>query len=368
MRLDRSTRPAAPTGADQASPLLVFLALLLLVLGLIRTSPVLGGQPGRAHSSRGWASAGLLATGWDERYLTLWRLNERQASNSAQSEPGLPPAGEVSGASYRPVPETLRPRSWERDPATIARQAAATVAEQLAAYPRLASYQERAQRAADRILYLQPLDFLIWAWFDRQPAQRDELLQLARREPEAAFSALDAQAVWPSPRAEVLLRSPAQYDVDDDRILVNLGGAAEPAAHRVLVHELWHATPDQRIRASVDGERFLTTGFWSARWDHRQEAWLPVEDARGLVFEPWLLGEAMTYRLERDGTRQQPETHERVRQAALFLDRVEALIGPEQLLRLYLHSDDDGFIAEVYAHRPLLAEYFNGEAPPDFHS
>jgi hypothetical protein len=330
----------APSPADRTGGLLVLLGLLALLLGLIRTSPLLGGGS-PAGSTSGWAAASLL--------------------------PGLPSLNQLD-APARPEPAGLLPRSWSRPPALFAEQAADTVADELAAYPRLAAFQDRVHRAAGRVQYLQPVEFLIWVWFDRRPDLRDELLALYQRQPEAALRTLDEQGVWPSARAELLLQSPAQYDADDDLILINLGSTDERAAHQVLVHELWHATPELRRHIASNGDPLLTNGFWSERWDERAALWLPIEDSRGLVFQPWLLDEAMAYRLERASTRRQPETHDRVREAAAFLDRVEELIGPERLLTLYLRSDDDGFMAEVHARRPLLAEYFDRQAPADLRS
>lgn len=270
------------------------------------------------------------------------------------------PAGSSTGSN---LPPALQPLPWSRPPAELAARATATVTRQLEPYPGLVRYQDRARRAEARVQFLQPFEFLIWVWLDRQPELRDRLLATYQRDQRAALAEASRADIWPSPRAELLLDLPAQFDADEDLILINLGATGEAEAHQVLVHELWHATPDLRAGQNGDGEHILTTGFWSERWDRRHGVWIPIDDPRGLIFEPWLLDEAMAFRLERAGTEREPLSHERIHQAAEFLDRVEELLGPERLLTLYLTSDDDGFMEDVRARRAVLARYFSEPDP-----
>jgi hypothetical protein len=262
-------------------------------------------------------------------------------------------------ATPAPLPPAFRTLVWSRPEQEALAEARQAVDTQLAEYPALAPYRERLMaQVGQRVRFLSPLEYLIWVSYDRQPAHRDQLLTLYQQDPSAALKQTAQEGLWPSNRSELLLESPGQFDVDEELVLVNRGETDDDEAKSVLVHELWHALPHVRLRQDADGAVYRTSGFWTQRQDVATGVWAPLESRNGLIFPAYLLDEAMAYRQEWRGTGLQPKTNQAVEHAARMFDRVEAILGPERLLSLYLESDEQGFLQELDAHRDELAEFF----------
>jgi hypothetical protein len=260
------------------------------------------------------------------------------------------------------LPAAFERKRWTRATNEVLANAAGIVSDQLETYPALSAYQPRLQRAVQRVSFVDPLEYLIHVVYDRKPAQREQALMLLLEDPSLALGKLADDRLWPSARAELVLDSKAHFDTDDDRVLVNLGATSEHEALTVVVHELWHALPEHRYSSDSEGRTVLTTGFWSERW---QDAlgWVGDEDRHGLIFATYLLDEAMAYRLEWRGMNKEPQTHDDVRRAASFLERVESRLGAERLLTLYLLSDQSGFFQAVHEQREALPEFFATSGP-----
>lgn len=276
--------------------------------------------------------------------VRLRRTGEPSPSNGASRPPQADPG----------LPEAFRSQPWSARSAEWLAAASGAVAGQLAILPDPAPFEARLARAAERVQFLVPFAYLVRAAYSSEPELRDELLELYRRDPQAAIHRLDELGLWPGGTGEALLASRAYYDPDEDRVLVNLGATREAQAFAVLVHELWHALPEPRVLLRDDGSRVRVTGFLLLRWDAHFQAWVPDEERRDPVVTSATLHEAMVFRLEWQVVGAEPATNAPVRAAAVLLDRLEASAsggGRARLLALYLASDLDGLYRALDALR-----------------
>lgn len=217
-----------------------------------------------------------------------------------------------------------------------------------------AEYARRIGPIAERVDFQAPFEFLVTSYFEREPARRDALLDLYARGPRRAISELGP--TFPTPHAEMILSTFACYDVNADRIRVNLGSVPEHEAARVLVHEFWHALPDLRTWDAGTGAIFRATGFWTQRRRPDAVIWDPVDEVNGLPVSPYLLNEAMATRMEVRYAG--PLRFERpdLEPADSFLTRLTAAAGAADVMHAYLGSQPVELTELVSRHRAALSE------------
>jgi hypothetical protein len=154
----------------------------------------------------------------------------------------------------------------------------------------------------------------------------------------------------------MILATYAYYDLDADRIFVNVAQVPQAELRRVLVHESWHAMPRLSTWTDQSGTPLRASGFWSQEHRAGPRAWLPVEDRGDLPYEPYLLNEGMATLMETRYAGPSRFAQKDVVQVQQFLAHLMEVAGPRDVMRSYLESKPDGLVAVVNAHRESLPE------------
>src|SRR5207249_8044696 len=149
--------------------------------------------------------------------------------------------------------------AWPVDHAALLADAQRRAADELAQSDAPACYAAMLPSIASRVAFLSPFEFLVVGYYDHDPATRDALLRLYRDDPQQAERRLSG--IWPSPRAEMLVRTRAFFDLDTNQVYLNTGAVEPELATNVLVHEFWHALANVRLSRAADGTLSRTTGF-----------------------------------------------------------------------------------------------------------
>jgi hypothetical protein len=278
----------------------------------------------------------VLALSW------LW-----PASAAASDE--APCSGHLDVATVRPAPPDARvevlPTSFRGRPHTVDQQQLLTVAQrrvlaELADVGAASCYASMVPTIADRTAFLAPLEFLAVSYYDRDWNARDGLLQLYRSDPQQAVQSISS--FWPSPRAEMMMSTPAFFDIDTDQIYVNLGALSDEQALNVVVHEFWHALADVDAGTRPDGTPTRTTGFWTEAQADGSKVWRPVDEfvAGGVL--TYMMNEAAAVEMEQTAT---GRPHDGMRpdlaDALDTLHELFALAGRDHVIQLYLSSRSD---------------------------
>jgi hypothetical protein len=266
------------------------------------------------------------------------------------SEP--PRIAAPSAAEGLPRPFAFQP--WRDDPRKLLGRTAEAVVAQADASGVDACFRSKPASIVERVDLLSPFEFLAIASTGADREERDALLAAYERDPREAIRRLGP--LYPSPKGEMLLATLAYYDVDADRIRVNLGMVGQDLAPRVLVHEFWHAMPDARAWDGAGGEAFRATGFWTHERKPGTRTWVPLDDANGLPFPPYLLDEAMATAMETRFAGPPPRPRPDLDAAQRFLDRLMAVAGQADVMRAYLDSRPADLKAMVESHRAELAD------------
>lgn len=246
------------------------------------------------------------------------------------------------------------PSSRPLDRGGLLREVSAVVSRQVQEVGAPDEYARRIGPIAERVDFQAPFEFLVTSYFEREPARRDALLGLYAREPRQAIRELGP--AFPSPRAEMILSTFAYYDVNADRIRVNLGRVPEHEAARVLVHEFWHALPDLRTWDAGNGAFLRATGFWTQRRRPDVAIWDPVDETHGLPVSPYLLNEAIATRMEVSYAGPLRFKRPDLEPADSFLTRLTAAAGTADVMHAYLGSQPVELMELAGQHRAALPE------------
>jgi hypothetical protein len=314
-------------------------------VGARRPPPARGVDPGAASPRRRRLLGRLaLAAG----ALALWPSESLAAMGPLGPEPGgvRRAAGEL--------PPTFAPPARPLDRTAALAEARAVVARQAGEVGASPAHVARVAAVAERTSFQDPYEFLVTSYFERDPDRRDALLALYARDPRAAVRELGP--AFPSPRAEMILATLAYYDIEADRVRVNLGRVTETDATRVLVHELWHALPDVRTWRDGAGLTHRATGFWSQARRPGAATWEAEDDPRGLPYAPYLLNEALAARMEAAHAGPPPFTRPDLEAASGFLARLIEAAGPQEVMRTYLASDPAALRELARRHRAAVPE------------
>ena len=197
-------------------------------------------------------------------------------------------------------------------------------------------YLEKPARIASRVDFLSPFEFLVVTIFDQEPEKRDALLDQYVGDPRGAIKQLGE--AFPSTRAQATMAAFAYYDVNSDRVRVNMARVPPEQLRRVLVHEFWHAMPRARTWTEPDGRTLRASGFWLQEQRHGRRVWVPVEDRRGLPYASYLLDEAMATLMEMKYAGPSPYARTDLLEVTGFLGRLMGVAGSEAVFRQYLES------------------------------
>jgi len=240
------------------------------------------------------------------------------------------------------------------DQAAVLREVADVVqrqAEDVGADP---CFQQKASAIAQRIDFLSPFEFLVMSYYEQDPARRDALLDRYATDPHGAIA--DVAQIAPTPRAQMLMATYAYYSVESDHILVNVARVPPSELRRVLVHESWHSMPRTRTWTDTGGVGTRVSGFWTQERRAATRVWVPTEDRDELPFEPYLLNEGMATLMEVRYAGPSRFAQKDVEEVRMFLEHVMAVSGSDDVIRTYLDSQPDAFVAVVDAHRNSLPE------------
>jgi hypothetical protein len=262
------------------------------------------------------------------------------------------PVAPAGNAADLPAPFGYRPGNFDR--AAVLRDVSDVVKQQAAGLGVDACYQQKIPGISQRIDFLSPAEFLIVSLYGQDLPRRDALLDRYASDPKGAIGEL-AQ-VAPTPRAQMILATYAYYDLDADRIFVNVAQVPQAELRRVLVHESWHAMPRLSTWTDQSGTPLRASGFWSQEHRAGPRAWLPVEDRGDLPYEPYLLNEGMATLMETRYAGPSRFAQKDVVQVQQFLAHLMEVAGPRDVMRSYLESKPDGLVAVVNAHRESLPE------------
>lgn len=215
-------------------------------------------------------------------------------------------------------------------------------------------YLEKPARIASRVDFLSPFEFLVVTIFDQEPDRRDALLDQYAADPRGAVKQLGE--AFPSTRAQATMTAYAYYDVNSDRIRVNMARVPPEQLRRVLVHEFWHAMPHARTWTEPDGRTLRANGFWLQEQRVGRRLWIPVEDRRGLPYASYLLDEAMATLMETRYAGPSPYARGDLLEVTTFLGRLMGIAGSEAVFRQYLESRPYELGALTEAHRASFPE------------
>jgi hypothetical protein len=262
------------------------------------------------------------------------------------------PVAPVANAANLAAPFGYQPADLDR--AAVLRDVTDAVEQQAAALGIDACYQQKIPDIAQRTDFLSPAEFLIVSLYPRDTARRDALLDRYATDPHGVVADLAPTA--PTPRAQMILATYAFYDLDADRIYVNVAQVPPSELRRVLVHESWHAMPHLSSWTDQAGTPFRASGFWSQVRRSGSRAWLPVEDRGNLPYEPYLLNESMASLMEARYAGPSRFAQKDVLQVQQFLSHLMDVAGPRNVMRSYLESQPDGLVALVDTYRDSLPE------------
>jgi hypothetical protein len=274
--------------------------------------------------------------------LLLWPpASAALAEAPCQPEPVVAPitaAPQDDRTSSLPQPFQTVPSSFERPRLLADAQQQAASALKAAGAP--SCYSSRLPSVASRTAFLSAFEFLVVGYYDHEWTTRDALLQLYREDPQQAIRRLSP--IWPSGRAEMLLKTPAFFDVDMNQVYVNLSALRPDQAPNVLIHEFWHALADVRVSHQPDGAISRTTGFWTEVRPAGGRVWRPVDEQLEGGVPTYLMNEAMAIEMEVAATGQQhPNMHPGLVEAVHTLHDLFEVAGRSRVLQLYLESRSD---------------------------
>ncbi|MCC6173825.1 MAG: hypothetical protein IT305_00865 [Chloroflexi bacterium] len=286
--------------------------------------------------------------------------NSQQTAVQQPGAPCLPrplqqpvrPIAPARLAADLPAPFAYTPRI--HDTRGLLRDVAGVVAAQATDFGAPACYVERPQATVERVDFLSPFEFLVVSLFGQDPERRDGLLDRYADDPHAAIRELGES--FPSPKGQLSLTSFAYYDLDADRIRVNSAALPPGEARRVLVHELWHAMPDQRRWSGPNGVLYRGNGFWVQQRGDGHRAWIPVEEHPGLPYPQYLLDEGMAVLMELRFAGPSRYHHPDVLDVQRLLDHLIGLAEPGEVLGLFLTSHVDLLGALIETNRSRLPE------------
>lgn len=231
---------------------------------------------------------------------------------------------------FRTAPSALEPQEL----LAVSQSKAAEALEGLGA-PRC--YTELLPAIAARTAFLSPFEYLVVGYYDRDATTRDALLKLYRDDPQEAVRRV--ASVWPSPRAEMVVRTLAFFDLDTDQIYVNATALEADIAANVLIHEFWHALADVRLARTSEGAVTRTTGFWSEIRPPGSHGWRPVDEEIEPGVPTYLMNEALAIEMEVSATgRQHATMRPDIVQASEALQELFERSGRGRVIRLYLES------------------------------
>src|SRR5204862_8139763 len=135
-------------------------------------------------------------------------------TGSAAAEAPCRPAEDASTVTAAPddgrsasLPRPFQTQPWAANTAQLLADAQRQAAAELDAAAAPSCYAALLPRIAARTAFLSPYEFLLVGYYDNDWATRDALLRLYRDDPQQAVRRL--ADIWPSPRAELLVRTPA---------------------------------------------------------------------------------------------------------------------------------------------------------------
>jgi hypothetical protein len=278
--------------------------------------------------------------------LALALVLGRPTGSFAADTPCTPAQGPaaIAAAPIDPrvagLPRQFQPAPADIEPEQLIETTRQRVLNELREIGAAECYLELVPTIAERTAFLSPFEFTVVGYFERDPATRDELLRVYREDPRQAL--LRAASFWPSPRAEMLLSTPAFYAIDAGQVFVNLGMVTPETAPNVVAHEFWHALANVQTVTRADGTSLRTSGFWTEQRAPGSQAWRPVEEEVAGGVPTYLMNEAVAIDMEVEATgRQHVGMRPDLAAARETLHDLYTVVGREQVLRLYLASRSD---------------------------
>jgi hypothetical protein len=254
---------------------------------------------------------------------------------SAAWRGAVEPAGPDERLAQLPPPFDSQP--WSIDRTGLLREARECVAAELEAIDAPGCFAAQLPSIAERTALLSPFEFLVVGYYKYDLSRRDELLQAYRSDPRQALRQLTE--IWPSPRAEMLVTTPAFFDLDADQVFVNTAVVTEDRALNVLAHEFWHALATVRLDQWTDGSQTRTTGFWTEVRPAGGQVWRALEEKTENGVSTYLMNEAVAIEMEVTATgRQHNSLRSDLRQALDTLHELFDAVGSQKVLQLYLES------------------------------
>jgi hypothetical protein len=240
--------------------------------------------------------------------LLLWPATSAAAADApcqpAEDAPTATAAPEDGRAASLPRPFQAQP--WAVDRTQLLANAQRQAAAELGAAGAPSCYAALLPGIAARTEFLSPYEFLVVGYYGHDWDTRDALLRLYRDDPQQAIRRL--ADIWPSPRAELLTRTPAFFDLDANQIYVNRAAVTPDQAPNVVVHEFWHALANVRLSSRPDGAISRTTGFWTEVRPAEGRAWRPLDEQVEGGVPTYLMNEAVAIEMEVSATgREHPQ-------------------------------------------------------------
>ena len=248
-------------------------------------------------------------------------------------------AVEAVGSDVRlaelPAPFSSQP--WASDSGRLLWEARESVSAELEGVGAADCFAARLPTIAERTALLTPFEFLVVGYYKYDQARRDTLLQVYRSDPRQALREIGE--IWPSPRAEMLVTTPAFFDLDADQIFINTAVVTEDQAPNVLAHEFWHALATVRLDQRADGGLTRTSGFWTEVRQAEGQVWRPLDEKIEQGVSTYLMNEAVAIEMEVAATgREHRSLRPDLRQALDALHRLFSTNGRDEVIQLYLDS------------------------------
>jgi hypothetical protein len=274
--------------------------------------------------------------------LLLWPIGSVAAAEApcwpAEDAPMVTAAPDDGRSGSLPRPFQTQP--WGVDAAQLLANAQQQAAAELDAAGAPNCYAALLPGIAARTGFLSPYEFLVVGYYEHDWDTRDGLLRLYRDDPQQAVRRL--ADIWPSPRAELLIRTPAFFDLDTNQVYVNRGAVTPDQAPNVVVHEFWHALANVRLSSRPDGALSRTTGFWTELRPAEGRAWRPVDEQVDGGVPTYLMNEAVAIEMEVSATgREHPQMRPDLLDALSVLHELFDVAGRPRVLQLYLESRSD---------------------------
>ena len=273
--------------------------------------------------------------------LLLWPTGSAAAEapcRPAEDAPRVTGAPDDERAASLPRPFQTQP--WAADAAQLLANAQQQAAAELDAAGAPSCYAALLPGIAARTGFLSPYEFLVVGYYEHDWDTRDGLLRLYRDDPQQAVRRL--ADIWPSPRAELLIHTPAFFDLDTNQGYVNRGAVTPDQAPNVVVHEFWHALANVQLSSRPDGTTSRTTGFWTEVRPAEGRAWRPVDEQVEGGVPTYLMNEAVAIEMEVGATgREHPQMRPDLLEAMSTLHELFEVAGRSRVLQLYLESRSD---------------------------